>query len=97
MSNAKTDQNDVKTWLAYNETTGLVEPVRVDPVLNAILIYAVTPDVNIPAALNRAKHDGDNTRTGNAVPTITALNSTTGLIEAMRCGIDGSLLVIEVS
>lgn len=89
MSNvAQIDQNDKPTWLAYNDTTGLVETVYTDPVTNALYIFLVTPDSNTPATLNTAKIDE------NDHPTQLAYNDTTGLTEAMRCGTNGELLVI---
>lgn len=87
MSNAQIDQNDVKTWLAYNETTGLVEPVRVDPVFGAIEVFVVTDTVGAITALNTAKIDQ------NDVKTLLGYNETTGLTEALRCGNNGELLV----
>lgn len=91
MANAKIDGNQKGTWTAYNETTGLVEKVRVDPVLNAVLVYGVSPDTNMPTSVNRAKIDD------NQKGTATGYDDTTGSIEAMRCGNDGSLLVKIVS
>ena len=44
MAQAKIDANDVKTWLAYNETTGLVEPVVVDTITGALLVFN-SPDL----------------------------------------------------
>ncbi len=91
MANARIDQNDKPTWLAYNETTGFAEPVRVDAVLGYVEIFGVTPDNNIPTAINRAFID-ENDR-----PTLSAYNETTGLVEALRCGSAGELLVKIVS
>lgn len=91
MSQARIDQNDKSTWLAYNETTGLVENVRVDPVTNALLIYIERWDGTTPTALNRAKIDA------NEKQTVIGYNETSGLIEAMRCTTDGYLLVKAVS
>ena len=85
---ARTDQNDVKTWLAYNDTTGIVEPVRVDPVTDALLVYEVSADANSPATLNNAKIDQ------NDQSTLLGFNETTGLVEALRSGVNGELLVI---
>lgn len=87
MSNARIDQNDKPTWLAYNETTGLVENVYVDPITNALLIFIVASDSNTPTALHAAKIDA------NDYPTQIAYNETTGLIESLRCGSNGELLI----
>lgn len=82
------DENDKPTWLAYNEITGLVEPVRVDPTLGYLEVFGVAADANVPTAINRAFIDGND----NA--TLTGYNETTGLIEALRCGTGGELLII---
>lgn len=91
MANARIDQNDKPTWIAFNETTGLTEPVRIDPIFGAIEVFGVAADANTPTALNSAKIDGND----NA--TLIGYNETTGLPEALRSGIDGSLLVKIVS
>ena len=84
---AHIDQNDVKTWLAYNETTGLVEPVQVDPITGAILVYAV-PDTGLTyTTVEGAKIDA------NDVKTITAYNNILDKIESLRCGRGGELLI----
>lgn len=88
---AQIDQNDKPTWLAYNETTGLVETVYVDPITNALYLFGIAADANTPIALNSAKIDG------NDKPTELGYNETTGLVESLRCGSGGELLVIEVS
>lgn len=88
MSNAKIDQNDVKTWLAYNETTGLVEPVRVDPILGAIEVFGVASSGLVYTTIPNAKIDENDTKT------LLGYNETTGLVEALRCGNNGELLVI---
>lgn len=91
MSNtAKIDQNDVKTWLAYNETTGLVESVYVDPATDALMIYVSTSGTPTVTALNNAKIDQ------NDVKTLLSYNETTGLVEALRCDSSANLLVITV-
>ena len=90
MSNAKIDQNDQATWLAYNETTGIVEPVRVDPTLGYLEVYVVPIDSNTPTTLNNAKIDQNDTST------LLGYNETTGLVEALRCGSNGELLLISV-
>ncbi len=88
---AKIDQNDVKTWLAYNETTGLVEPVRVDPILGYVEIYAVNDSGQTYTAINNAKIDQNDTKT------LLAYNETTGAIEALRSSTNGELLVTRVN
>ncbi len=87
---ADIDANTRNTWLLYNETTGSVEPARVDPVTGALLVYGVTPDANTPATFNRAGIDG-NTRN-----TLSAWNETQSIIEALRCGSSGELLITSV-
>ena len=82
------DANDKPTLLAYNDTTGLVEPVRVDPVTGALEVFAVAADANTPTAINRAYIDA------NDNSTLIGFNETSGLIEAIRCGVGGELLVI---
>lgn len=84
---AQIDQNDKPTWLAYNETTGLVEPVMCDPVTGSLYIYVVAADSNTPTAINRALIDSNDNATQ------IGYNDTSGLIECLRCGTDGSLLV----
>ena len=91
MNTAKIDQNDVKTWLAYNETTGLVEPIRVDPVTDAILVYEVAIDANTPTDINDAHIDQ------NDVKTKLAYNNITDKTECFRCGNLGELLIIEAT
>lgn len=88
---AQIDQNDVKTWLLYNETTGLIENAVVDPITGALLIYGVVSDLNTPTAINHALIDQ------NDVKTKLLYNETTGLVESARCGSGGELLVLEVS
>lgn len=87
MSDAKIDQNDKPTWLAYNDTTGLVEPVRVDPVTEAIEVFAVTDTSLVYTAIPNAKIDG------NDKATLLGYNETTGLVEALRGGANGELLI----
>ncbi len=84
---AQIDQNDKPTWLAYNETTGLLEPVMCDPITNVLYVYAVVADSNTPTAINRAKIDENDNATQ------IAYNQTTGLVEALRCSTDGYLLI----
>lgn len=83
------DENDKPVLRAYNETTGLVESVRVDPVFGAVEIFGVAPDSNTPTAINRAFIDA------NENSTLTAYNETAGLIEALRCGTNGELLITQ--
>lgn len=90
MSNAKIDENDVKTWLAYNETTGLVEPVRVDPVLGYVEVYNVVATAGTYTAIPNAKIDE------NHVKTLLAWNEDTNLIEAVRSSDNGELIVVSV-
>lgn len=82
------DSNDKPTLLAYNDTTGLVEPIRVDSTFGYLEVFGVAADSNTPTTINRAFIDAND----NA--TLTAYNETTGQIEALRCGINGELLVI---
>lgn len=84
------DENDKPAWLAYNETTGLVEPVRVDPIFGYVQIFAVADDSSTPTAINTAKIDG------NDNPTVLAYNDVTGLPEALRCGSNGELKIVGV-
>ena len=89
MSNvAQIDSNDKPTWLAYNETTGLVEPVYVDPVTNVLYVFGVAPGSETPTEIDRARIDA------NDKPTEIAYNETTGGVEALRCDINGVLLVV---
>lgn len=81
------DENDVKTWLAYNETTGLVEPVRVDPVTGALKCFGVADTGLTYTEVEGAKIDG------NDVKTITAYNNINDKIESLRCGRSGELLI----
>lgn len=86
--NARIDENDVKTWLAYNDTTGQVERVLVEPITGALEIFIVAPDGNVPTTLNNAKIDA------NDVRTLLGYNETSGLPEALRCGVNGELLIM---
>jgi len=90
MGTARIDENDKPTLLAYNETTGLVEPVRVDPITGELMVFAVADDGGTYTDLENAKIDE------NENSTMLGYNETTSLIEAVRCGTDGSLLVISV-
>jgi hypothetical protein len=84
---AKIDQNDVKTWLAYNETTGLVEPVRVDPVTGALKCFGVADTGLTYTTVIGAKIDA------NDVKIKTAYNNIIDNLESLRCGRGGELLI----
>lgn len=84
---AQIDANDKPTWLAYNETTGLVETVACDPITNALYVYGVTEVTSTPNTLNVAQIDA------NDHETKLAYNQTTGLPETLRCTDDGTLLI----
>ena len=86
-NDAKIDANDFSTWTAYNDTTGLIEPVTVDPTTGYLLVYQVPVDSNTPTTLNVAKIDA------NSNSTLLGYNETTGLVEALRCGSNGELLI----
>ena len=83
------DDNDKPVLLAYNETTGLVESIRVDPINGYVEVYGVNASGTY-TALNNAKIDE------NENSTLLGYNETTGLIEALRCSNNGELLVISV-
>jgi hypothetical protein len=88
--NAHIDQNDVKTWTAWNEGLaggGGIDNVYIDPATNALLVYVASTDANTPTTLNNAKIDA------NDVKTLLGYNETTGLVEALRCGVNGELLI----
>ena len=85
MPYAQIDENDKPTLLAVNDTTGLPEPIRVDPVLGAVLMFAVGTPVGSPTSLNRASIDA------NDKDTLLGVNDTTGEIEALRCNDSGYL------
>jgi hypothetical protein len=86
--NAKIDDNTRNTWALYNETTGLIEPARVDPITGALLVYGVSADANSPTTYNRAGIDG------NSRNTISLWNDTQSIVESARCGSNGELLII---
>lgn len=81
------DANDIRTWIAYNETTGLIEPIRTDPVTGAVLIYIVGNASVTPTSINHALHDANDTATQ------IGYNETTTAPECMRCDISGNLIV----
>ena len=84
------DDNNKSVMRTLNDDTKLVDFVYCDSVTDAILVYAVAPDANTPTSINRAFID-DNTNS-----TLTGYNETSGLIEALRCGVNGELLITTV-
>jgi hypothetical protein len=86
-NHAYIDANTRNSWSLYNETTGIIEPARVDPVTGALLIYAVGNISATPSSFNRAGIDG------NGRDTLAGLDETTNSIEAFRCDSSGNLLV----
>jgi hypothetical protein len=84
---ADIDGNTRNTWLLYNETTGGIEPARVDPVTGALLVYAVGNVTATPASYNRNGIDG------NSRNTLGGWDDTTSSVEAFRCDNSGNLLV----
>ena len=84
------DENTRNTWSLYNDTTGLIEPARVDPVTGALLIYATGIVSATPSSYNRAGIDS------NGRNTLSGWDDTTNAPEAFRCDNSGILLVIEV-
>lgn len=88
MSNAKIDENDVKTWLAYNETTGLVEPLRVDPIFGYLEVFNVANTGSATGTEQIARIDENDAKTK------LGYNETSGLIEALRCDSNGNLITI---
>lgn len=83
------DNNHVVPILCYNETTGLTEPARVDPVTGALLVYGVSATTGTPSDITVFPRDE------NHVAVKGAYNETSGEVEAVRCTNDDSLLVIE--
>lgn len=90
MADAKRDQDFITSLLCYNETTGLVEPARVDPATGALLIYAVSESASSPSSIQNAKRDQ------NDVPSALGYNETTGLTEALRVTILNNLIIKSV-
>lgn len=88
INRALIDANDIRTWIAYNDTTGLIEPVRVDPVTGAVLIYIVGTTSVTPSSINHALHDANDSATQ------IGYDDTTGAPECMRCDTNGNLLII---
>jgi hypothetical protein len=84
------DENDKPVLLAYNETTGLVEPVKVDPIFGALQIYVVASTGLTYTDINNAKIDE------NENSTLLGYSETTGLPTALRCGANGELLILNV-
>lgn len=89
MADARIDQNNRNVLTAYNETTGQIEPVRIDAVLDAVLVFGVADTGGIFTTLNNAKIDG------NSRNTLSTWNEK-GRIETSRCSNNGELLVISV-
>lgn len=87
---AKRDQDFVTSLLCYNETTGGVEPARVDPSTGALLVLVVTEDSTSPASIENAKRDQ------NDVESKLAYNETTRLTEAIRLSSSNSLIIKSV-
>ena len=90
MDNARIDENDKPTWLAYNETTGEVEPVAVDPDTGALLVLATPYSLQEPTAITTAKIDE------NENATLLAYNETTDTVECIRCTTDNEILLISI-
>lgn len=84
---AKIDSNDVKTWTAFNDTTGLIENVAVDPTTGYLIIYVDAVTTDTATTLNTAKIDA------NDAKTLLAYNETSSLVECLRCNTAGSLLI----
>ena len=82
------DANDRNTLSLWNDTTGLIEPARVDPATGALLITIVSISPTTVASFNRAGIDA------NSRNTLSAWDETTSGIEALRCDSSGNLLVI---
>lgn len=87
--NSRIDDNDIKTWIAYNETTGLPDRVCVDPVTGAVLIYNVS---NLSAPTVPSRNDAQ--RDGNDSPTALGYDDVTGKTECFRCDTGGNLIII---
>jgi len=87
LSVAQIDQNDKPTWLAYNETTGLLETVVCDPITNALYVYGVTAVASTPNTLNVAQIDANDNATQ------IGYDEDAGTIEALRCTDGGALLI----
>lgn len=89
MPTAKIDANDIKTWIAYNETTGLVEPVHVDPVTGALLVHVSGSMSPSGSTVVNAKRDA------NDHPTTLGYNETTGMTDCLRTDTSGNLVIIQ--
>ena len=87
---ARIDDNDKPTLLAVNDTTGLPERVRVDPILNMVEVFLVADDGLIPSGIVNARIDQ------NDKDTMLAFNETTGLTECLRTDVNGVLKVLPV-
>lgn len=79
MAQAHIDDNRVKTLLAYNDTTGLTEPARVDASDDELLIevYYVT-DMLSPTTVS------DDMQDDNRVPVGRAIDDDDGTVEPIR-------------
>lgn len=81
------DQNYIAPIQCYNDTTGEVEPARIDPATGALLIYGVSATTGTPSDISVFPRDG------NHVAVSGAYNETSGEVEAVRCTNDNTLLV----
>lgn len=86
-NSAYIDSNSRNTWSLYNETTGLIEPARVDPVTGALLIYITGFSSPTPSSYNRSGIDA------NERNTLSGWDDSTSSIEAFRCDSSGNLLI----
>ena len=89
-TSASIDENDKPTLLAYNETTEEVGPILVDPVLGCVEVYGVPYVAGTYTSTTNAKIDE------NENSTLLAYNDDAGLIENLRCGTNGELLITRV-
>jgi hypothetical protein len=87
MPSSYIDNNDKPVLLAWNETTGKPEPIRVDPIFGYVEIYVVAMATPTGTTLDYAKIDGND----NA--TLLGWNDTTNDIEALRCDSLGNLII----
>lgn len=75
---SKRDQNFVTSLLCYNETTGLVEPARVDPATGALLIFITSETSSNPTSIENAKRDQNDVSSG------LGYNESSGLTDCIR-------------
>lgn len=87
IDHAYIDANDIRTWIAYNETTGKPEILRTDPVTGALLVYIAGSASVTPSSINHALHDANDSATQ------IGYNETTSAPECMRCDTSGNLVV----